>query len=72
MKGWAPLIEEYNEIHPRIDTTGPLLLSCELPGGEELISAWVGARLTLMIDDKGRDILRLKLGLPFIDDDSEE
>lgn len=72
LKGWAPLIEEYNEIHPRIDTTGPLLLSCELPGGEELISAWVGARLTLMIDDKGRDILRLKLGLPFIDDDSEE
>jgi len=28
--------------------------------------------LTLMMDEKGRDILRLKLGMPFQADDEEE
>jgi hypothetical protein len=66
------MMEEYNDKHPSIDATGPILLSCELPVGEELISAWAGARLTLMMDDKGRDILRLKIGLPFNLNSSEE
>ena len=72
LEGWAPMMEEYNDKHPSIDATGPILLSCELPVGEELISAWAGARLTLMMDDKGRDILRLKIGLPFNLNSSEE
>ena len=72
LKGWAPLMEDYNSEFEPIDVDGPLLLSCTLPSGESLISAWAGARLTLMLDEKARDVLRLKLGMPFQADDEEE
>ena len=72
LKGWAPMIEDYNSEFEPIEVDGPLLLSSQLPSGEALVSAWAGARLTLMLDEKGRDILRLKLGLPFQADDEEE
>jgi 16S rRNA C967 or C1407 C5-methylase (RsmB/RsmF family) len=72
LKGWAPMIEDYNSEFDPIEVDGPLLLSSELPSGEALVSAWAGARLTLMLDEKGRDVLRLKLGLPFQADDEEE
>jgi len=72
LKGWAPMIEEYNSEFEPIEVDGPLLLSSQLASGEALISAWAGARLTLMLDEKGRDILRLKLGMPFQADDEEE
>ena len=72
LKGWAPLIEEYNSEFEPIEVDGPLLLSCLLPSGESLIAAWAGARLTLMLDEKARDVLRLKLGMPFQADDEEE
>ncbi len=66
------MIEQYNSDFEPIEVDGPLLLSCQLPSGEALISAWAGARLTLMMDEKGRDILRLKLDMPFQADDEEE
>jgi len=72
LTGWAPLLEDYNDEFEPIVIDGPLLLSCELSGGEELISAWAGARLTLMMDEKGRDILRLKLAMPFQHEEEEE
>jgi 16S rRNA C967 or C1407 C5-methylase (RsmB/RsmF family) len=72
LKGWAPMIEQYNSEFEPIEVDGPLLLSCQLPSGEALVSAWAGARLTLMMDEKGRDILRLKLDMPFQADDEEE
>lgn len=72
LRGWAPLVEEYNAEFESLEFDGPLLLSCQLPSGENLISAWAGARLTLMLDEKARDILRLKLGMPFQADDEEE
>ena len=72
LKGWAPMMEDYNSEFEPIEVDGPLLLSSQLPSGEALISAWAGARLTLMLDEKGRDILRLKLGMPFQADDEEE
>lgn len=72
LKGWAPMIEDYNSEFEPIEVDGPLLLSSQLPSGEALVSAWAGARLTLMLDEKGRDILRLKLGMPFQVDDEEE
>jgi len=72
LKGWAPMIEDYNSEFEPIEVDGPLLLSSQLSSGEALISAWAGARLTLMLDEKGRDILRLKLGMPFQADDEEE
>ena len=72
LSGWAPLLDDYNEEFEPIQIDGPLLLSCELSSGEELISAWAGARLTLMMDEKGRDVLRLKLGMPFQYETEEE
>ena len=72
LRGWAPLIEDYNAEFEPLEFDGPLLLSCQLASGENLISAWAGARLTLMLDEKARDILRLKLGMPFQMDDEEE
>jgi hypothetical protein len=72
LKGWAPMMEDYNSEFEPIEVDGPLLLSSQLPSGEALISAWAGARLTLMLDEKGRDILRLKLDMPFQADDEEE
>ena len=72
LRGWAPLVEDYNAEFEQLEFEGPLLLSCQLPSGENLISAWAGARLTLMLDEKARDILRLKLGMPFQADDEEE
>ena len=72
LSGWAPLLDDYNQEFEPIQIDGPLLLSCELSSGEELISAWAGARLTLMMDEKGRDVLRLKLGMPFQYETEEE
>ena len=72
LSGWAPLLDDYNEEFEPIQIDGPLLLSCELSSGEELISAWAGARLTLMMDEKGRDVFRLKLGMPFQYETEEE
>lgn len=69
--GWAPLLEEYNAEFDPIQIDGPLLLSCQVQGSEELVSAWAGARLTLMLDEKGRDVLRLKLGMPFHHEEEE-
>ncbi len=71
LQGWAPLMEEFNEEFIPIFSEGPLLLSCLLPCGEALVSAWTGARLTLMVDEKGRDVLRLKLGMPFVSEEEE-
>ena len=72
LRGWAPLVEDYNAEFEPLEFEGPLLLTCQLSSGENLISAWAGARLTLMLDEKARDILRLKLGMPFQADDEEE
>jgi len=35
-----------------------------LPSGQAFVSGWVGARLTLMIDRIGRNVLRMKLDMP--------
>ena len=71
LQGWAPLMEDFNEEFEPITSEGPILLSCHLPCGEALVSAWTGARLTLMVDEKGRNVLRLKLGMPFQSEEEE-
>jgi hypothetical protein len=71
LQGWAPLMEEYTELYGLIEEEGPVLLSCELPCGKALVSGWVGARLTLMMDRVGRDVLRMKLGMPSEADEEE-
>ena len=71
--GWAPLIEEFTEeLKLEAPEPGPLLFGCEIEGVEHVVSAWSGARITMMIDNVGKDILRYKLGLPFIFEDEEE
>ena len=73
LKGWAPLIEEFTEeLKLKAPEPGPLLFGCVIDGVEHVVSAWSGARITMMIDNVGKDILRYKLGLPFIFEDEEE
>jgi 16S rRNA C967 or C1407 C5-methylase (RsmB/RsmF family) len=73
LQGWAPLIEEFTEeLKIKAPESGPLLFGCEIDGVNHVVSAWSGARITMMIDDVGKDILRVKLGLPFIFESEEE
>jgi hypothetical protein len=73
LQGWAPLIEEFTEeLKIEAPESGPLLFGCEIDGVDHVVSAWSGARITMMIDDVGKDILRVKLGLPFIFESEEE
>ena len=55
LNGDAPLREEFVK---EIDR-GSFILKC----GEYLLPAWVGARVSLMIDDKEKEIIRMKLGI---------
>ena len=53
--GNAPLREEFVK---EIDR-GSFILKC----GEFLLPAWVAARVSLMIDDKEKEIIKMKLGI---------
>ena len=64
LQGWAPLMEEYTTEFGSLEEVGPVLMSCTLPCGQAFVSGWVGARLTLMIDRIGRNVLRMKLDMP--------
>ncbi len=55
LKGSVPLREEFSVPIER----GSFILKC----GEHLMPAWVAARVSLMIDEKEREVLRLKLGI---------
>lgn len=70
LRGWAPLVETFYE-QTGIEKLpqGAFLLRTALPWGEETISVWVGARITLMIDINEQNILRHKLGLPWRDEE---
>ena len=55
IQGNAPLREEFvTEIE-----RGSFVLKC----GEFLLPAWVAARVSLMLDDKEKEIIRMKLGI---------
>ena len=57
LKGSVPMKEDFSvPIEP-----GSFILKC----GEHLLPAWVAARVSLMIDEKEREVLRLKLGIEF-------
>ena len=70
LRGWAPLVEKFYE-HTEVDglPKGAFLLRSQLPWGEETISVWIGARVTLMIDTNEQNMLRHKLGLPWRDEE---
>ena len=70
LRGWAPFVEEFYE-HTVVDDLpkGAFLLRSQLPWGEETISVWIGARVTLMIDTNEQNMLRHKLGLPWRDEE---
>ena len=57
LKGNVPLREDFSVPIEQ----GSFILKC----GEHLMPAWVAARVSLMIDEKERDVLRLKLGIEF-------
>ena len=55
LKGNAPMREEFvKEIEK-----GSFILKC----GEHLLPPWVAARVSLMIDDKEKEIISMKLGI---------
>ena len=64
-------IVEYTELYGQIEENGPVLMECQLPCGHALVSGWVGARLTLMMDRVGRNVLRMKLDMPPESDEEE-
>ena len=70
LRGWAPLVEDFYE-HTEVDDLpkGAFLVRSQLPWGEETISVWIGARVTLMIDTNEQNMLRHKLGLPWRDEE---
>ena len=55
IRGEVPLTDEF----PVNIERGSAILRC----GEYLLPVWVAARVSLMIDDKEQEILRLKLGV---------
>ena len=70
LRGWAPLVEAFCEETGALrPPSGAFLLRSTLPWGQETISVWVGARITLMIDTNEQNILRHKLGLPWRDEE---
>lgn len=70
--GWSPYVDEFLNAsqHVSIPNGATILRAC-FPWGEELLSVWVGARITLMIDIFEQDILRFKLGLAWRGDEEE-
>ena len=70
LRGWAPLLDEFQQ-ETGIEKLpmGAFLLRSPLPWGTEIISVWVGARITLMIDTNEQNILRHKLNLPWRDEE---
>ena len=70
LRGWAPLVDTFcEETRVKRPPAGAFLVRSTLPWGEETISVWVGARITLMIDTNEQNILRHKLGLPWRDEE---
>ncbi len=70
LRGWAPLVDDFLETTEMTDVSaGAFLIRSDLPWGEETISVWVGARVTLMIDTNEQNILRHKLDLPWRDEE---
>ena len=70
LRGWAPLVPDFEEEIGSFELPqGAFLLRSVMPWGQETISVWVGARITLMIDKNEQNILRKKLGLPWRDEE---
>ncbi len=70
LRGWAPLLDEFQQETGMNELpSGAFLFRSPLPWGIEIISVWVGARITLMIDTNEQNILRHKLNLPWRDEE---
>ena len=72
LHGFAPDLDEFLEATGILaEPKGTRLLKVKFSDHEVLISAWFAAKVTLMIDDDAKDILRNKLGLPMSTDEEE-
>lgn len=70
--GWAPLLENFAEETGIMDLpSGAFLFKSKVSSGEEVLSVWIGARVTLMVDLNEQNILRRKLALPWRDEEEE-
>lgn len=72
LAGFAPDLDEFVESTGiPAEPKGTRLLKIQLLDHEVLISAWFAAKVTLMIDEDAKDILRNKLNLPMSTDEEE-
>jgi len=70
LRGWAPMVEEFEEeLNCEPLPKGAFLVSTTLNEDKQVISVWVGARVTLMVDLAEQNILRKKLELPWRDEE---
>lgn len=68
--GWAPLVNEFlDQVSMDPLPEGAFLFRGQLAWGEEVLSVWIGARVTLMVDLNEQNILRRKLNLPWRDEE---
>lgn len=70
LRGWAPMVEAFEEaLNCDPLPKGAFLFTTVLNGDMEMISVWVGARITLMVDLSEQNIIRRKLELPWRDEE---
>ena len=73
LSGYAPDLDSFiQDTGIPSEPLGTRLLKTSILGQDVLISAWFAAKVTLMIDEDGKDILRSKLNLPLSTDSTEE
>ena len=73
LSGHAPDLDSFiQDTGIPSEPLGTRLLKTSILGQDVLISAWFAAKVTLMIDEDGKDILRSKLNLPLSTDSNEE
>ena len=70
LRGWAPMVADFEEeMGCKELPMGAFLLTTSLGPRTEMISVWVGARVTLMVDLSEQNLLRKKLDLPWRDEE---
>jgi hypothetical protein len=70
LRGWAPMVADFEEeLGCKELPKGAFLLTTNLGSRTEMISVWIGARVTLMVDLSEQNLLRKKLDLPWRDEE---
>jgi len=64
LSGWEPLVEEFiTKTGKTPPERGAWLMMCGTPIGQEILSVWIGARVTMMVNQHEQNVLKVKHGL---------